>query len=148
MKHIRYILALLALTISPALFGQGYSSYRAETTALAGGTYNIRTAMATNLNIDCACALQDTMGVMFSCKSTDTNTQQIVLNFTRSVDGTYFDSTTYPVILRTTANGNTVVTLVTNINTAGYKIMRLVSVHNSNDVAVLTNVLFTYGIKR
>lgn len=125
-----------------------YDFYGVQTTALNGGTNNIAATSTSNYNYLVVATRSEYIPFQFSAAliSGGTTLSNVFLNFQKSLDNSIWD-TNYIVYTAQLGTNPLTSCFVTNFTAAGVGYYRLVSIQNTNAVA-LTNVSFSYAIKR
>ncbi len=128
-----------ALTLSCAVHAQQYSVVPLVTllTVPASGTSNY-TAVVN-------CRAANTVGITTYSALSGSGTEGMVWSFSKSADGSVFE-TTPSVTITNTSNGTTPVKKFTVVDVTGVHTLKLVSVVNGNSSYVLTNSV-TAGVK-
>jgi hypothetical protein len=149
-------IGLLLLTSSSGPVGAQSANagltYFGPTTLVSGGT-NVVTADATNTitAVRADVPRADSIALFISVKPHTSNSVSLTLGFTRSLDGTTYD-TANPLLVNCSGTTNTgsgnVVSLATNVPVGAVPYLKLVTLDNNEAIAVATNVTVTYGFKR
>lgn len=149
MKFIRNILLAVAATFAlTANVNAQYNYVKAETTSLNGGTNNCAgtTTNTTAITLG-GIGKASYVGLEVTAKYDGACTGTALFSFSRSVNGSTFE-TTPGITLRTAAgNGTTLVTTFQASQIDGVQALKLVSIANTNSAA-LTNITLNYLIKR
>ena len=153
---MKKVLALVLIGLATVLV----SSVQAQTPIFSANTLynsaavwtNVAGTSATNFNLVMDVRKQAKVMVQLSQVYDGAGTANTVYYFQRSVDGTTYDfpSTvmTGSTVVTVVGTGNTAVTTLTNLDTAGCGYIRLAWVTNASVVAVnLTNLVVKYGLK-
>jgi hypothetical protein len=85
------------------------------------------------------------VGIRTYCALSGSGTDDIVFSFSKSIDGSTFE-TTPSVLITNVANGTTPVNKVSIVDVTGVHTLKLVSVLNNSSSRVLTNSVFV-GVK-
>jgi hypothetical protein len=105
----------------------------------------VSTNLATPQVIDCSA--QQNVAIMLSFNQSGASTSNVVYTFERSVDRNVWDTATKYTI-SVPSSGTTRVNYGTNINVAGFRYLRLVTIANTTALTTMTNFGVTYSVKR
>lgn len=141
------LIALAFAAISPPVRAQQFLSYGTQT-LLSGGTVNVAAATTNSYAYNLDCKHQDSVGVLLSFTSVGTNSSAIVFRLKPSLDAVTSDNQGTSYDITVAANGTNTVTVCTNIAVGGIGFLMLTAVENPNASKALTNVTFSYSIKK
>lgn len=133
MKYIIAIIAAVAITAS--VHAQQYNTGSITTVVAASTTTNTTSGIGVF-----AVQKYEDVTIWTNTKIADSGTDNTVVSFAKSADGTTYE--TVPSVVITVANtGTTAVNTITNINVGAAGYLKLVSVVNGDASGNLTNIV-------
>lgn len=142
---MKKFITLLAVVIALPVMSQNYGKIT-PTLGLTG----VAAATSSNLTVNIDCTKQQNVAVSTSFKldGAGTDSTNVVLTFTKSLDGSTFPTRTADEFTWTVAlNGATTVYATTNFNVGAIGYLRLKKIECLESGANLTNVTFSYAVK-
>lgn len=123
------------------------ASAQYNTELLSGLPATVASGATSNLTSNLDVRKQANTALMFKFANGGTNTQNVTLTFTQSVDGsTYADAPTFTWVVAAQGNTNSYA-VSTNFATTGYGYLRLKSIANgSGDTITVTSI--AYSLKK
>jgi len=145
---------LCVLALAAGLQAQSANSgltYAGATTLISGGTNKIGVLATNTYTARMDLPRADSVCIFISARPVLSNNVNLTLKFSRSPDGTTYD-TLNPLqvacIGTTNADSGAVVSLTTNVPIGAVPYFRLDSVASPETIAICSNLTVSYGFKR
>lgn len=140
----------IAFCFAMALCASAQSSVYSAQSLMAAGTNGVGANTTTTYSTSAYVVdvrKQKNTAILLSFTCGGTNASTITLTWERSLDGSFYD-TTSTFVHTVAANGTNTVTVGTNITLNGWGYYRLKTIANPNATVGLTNITLQYSIKQ
>ncbi len=113
---------------------------------LLGGTANITAGSTSNYTYTVNVKAADNVAIWSSFKLNGAGTDGIIFKFSKSADGSNFE-TTPSILITNAANGTSAVSTISPTSVTGVHSIRLSSIVNGVSGQAVTNLFVTVGVK-